>query len=127
MRDGSYKTLEGLEKEGIHCMYFSPDGRHIAVGTNAGNVLLLNVRAGKLVERLVGHQNPVLALAFSPDGAGLVSGGCDQTIRFWNISSLRVDRSGLRNNKTDAANNSGKEVWQRNHTVVVFTIDMYMR
>ena len=107
MRDGSYKTLEGLEKEGIHCVCFSPDGRHIAVGTSDGNVMLWNVRAGQLVERLVGHQNPVYALAFSPDGEGLVSGGRDRTVRFWNISSLGIDWPGL----------VGKQVWQRRRTV----------
>ena len=125
MRDGSYKTLEPSEKETMQCMCFSPDGRHIAVGTSDGHVLLWNVRAGQLVERLVGHQNPVYALAFSPDGEGLVSGSWDQTVRFWNISSIRIGRSGLRDNM-DVVNNTGKQVLQRNHTVVVFTIDLYM-
>ena len=126
MRDGSYKTLEPSEKAGIWCLCFSPDGRHIAVGTSGGEVLLLNVRVGKLVERLVGHLDEVNALAFSPDGAGLVSGGLDRTVKFWNISSIRIDRSGLRDNM-DVVNSTGKHVLQWNHTVVVFTIDMYMR
>ena len=122
MRDGSYKTLTLSEKGRIHCICFSPDGRHIAVGTSDGNVLLWNVRAGQLVERLVGHRNAVSALAFFPDGAGLVSGSYDGTVRFWNISSLRTDRSGLRDNM-DVVN---KTVWRSNQKVVVFTIVMYI-
>src|SRR6185436_14667842 len=40
-------------------------------------------RTGK-VQTLTGHQNKINALAYSTDGTMLVSGGSDQTLRFWN-------------------------------------------
>jgi WD40 repeat protein len=38
---------------------------------------------------LEGHRDGVLALAFSPDGETLFSGGRDRTVRCWDVASLR--------------------------------------
>ena len=127
MRDGSQKTLEVREKMSNSDVYFSPDGRYIAVGTSSGHVLLWNVRAGQLVERLAAHQKDILTLAFSPDGAGLVSGGDDRAVRFWDISSLGIDRSGLRDNKTVAKKHSGNQVLQWRSTVIIFIVESLYR
>jgi len=43
-------------------------------------------RLGEL-RRLEGHQGPVNALALSPDGQFVVSGGEDRTVRFWDIEA----------------------------------------
>jgi WD40 repeat protein len=36
---------------------------------------------------LTGHQQPVSAIAFSPDGQQLVSSSFDKTIKLWNVNS----------------------------------------
>jgi WD40 repeat protein len=36
-----------------------------------------------LLQELIGHDGPVTCLAFSPDGAWLVSGSDDHTLRVW--------------------------------------------
>lgn len=39
---------------------------------------------------LVGHTQPVFALAFNPDGRTLASGGPDWSLRLWDVSSTRL-------------------------------------
>jgi WD40 repeat protein len=80
-------------KEIVKCYALSPDGRTLAVGThlvNHGNVrmpfspalALWEVRTGKVRRRLSGHDGPVDALVFAPDGA-LLSASYDTTALLW--------------------------------------------
>jgi WD40 repeat protein len=42
---------------------------------------------------LEGHTRPVWAVAVTPDGARIVSGGgSDDTVRVWDLSSGRLER-----------------------------------
>jgi WD40 repeat protein len=67
---------------------FSPDGRTLAVA-NGGTVTLWNV-AGRSapvpVATLAGHVGNVTALAFSPNGRNLASGGADAALMMWDIT-----------------------------------------
>ena len=44
---------------------------------------------GREIARLEGHGAYVSSLVFQPDGKTLVTGGADQTIRFWDVPSRR--------------------------------------
>jgi WD40 repeat protein len=54
-----------------------------------GVVRLWELAGGRELERFPGHEGEVYSLAFSPDGATVVSGGADSA-RAWSISALRV-------------------------------------
>lgn len=57
------------------------------VGTSL--YFLLNSRPAQALAVLQGHQDSVTSLAWSPDGAHLVSGSRDQTARLWLASEAR--------------------------------------
>jgi WD40 repeat protein len=67
----------------------SPDGTRVAGGTQAGSrVLLWDARTGKLERTLdADHRGPVEGLAFSPDGAWLVSGGTATAVYLWETAT----------------------------------------
>lgn len=76
-----------LGKGGINIMRFSPDGTHLAVGTDVG-VWLYDVPDGKETALFTGHTGHVNALAFSHDSKMLASGGfSNPIIQLWDIET----------------------------------------
>lgn len=72
-------------KNDCRALALSPDGRRLAVSSD-WEVLLFEVdRWPRPAATLGRHQGVVSALAFSPDGRTLLSGGWDQSVRSWDV------------------------------------------
>jgi len=100
-RFGSVELLNGTSREGVrvindiagavNALVFSPDGQSLFVA--AGDAGLTGVayhfRAtdGKLMRKLEGHTDALYAIALSPDGKVLATGGYDQKIKLWSTST----------------------------------------
>ena len=59
----------------------------IAVGCDAGDILLLDGVTGSQVAALSGHTKAVRSLTFSSDGTSLVSGSDDWTVKLWDVQT----------------------------------------
>jgi WD40 repeat protein len=82
-------TLEA----GVTAIAFDAAGRYLAAGTfsQAGqSVVVWDFEKEEKVFDLPGHHDRINAVAFSPDGSWLVSGGDDCTIRVWNVLTGRL-------------------------------------
>jgi WD40 repeat protein len=66
---------------------FSPDGKHLAAGGQAGTVRVWDVAAGKEELALLGHASWVTAVAYSPDGKRLASASADKTVKVWDTAT----------------------------------------
>lgn len=97
-------AIARLGKGGINIMRFSPDGTHLAVGTDVG-LWLYDVPTAKETALFTGHTGQVNALTFSSDGSMLASGGFNSpVIQVWDpetsgkLTSLKLtqDRFSVR-------------------------------
>jgi WD40 repeat protein len=76
-----HKNIAGLA--------FSPDGHSLAACGLGDSISIWNLWTGAMIESLRGHTTAVYGLRYIHGGSILVSWGYDQTIRFWDISSMQ--------------------------------------
>jgi WD40 repeat protein len=81
-------TIRVLDAVGrIRVGAWSPDGTRLAIaGDDDGSVKICNSTTGSIAHTLTRHPSAVNALAWSPDGAHLATGG-DGPIRIWNSAT----------------------------------------
>jgi RNA polymerase sigma factor (sigma-70 family) len=76
---------------GIGALAVSADGKMLAIGTKYNVVRVWDVSTGKeLSTQVDGHDAPILALSFSPDGRSLVTAGANDQSRLWDPVTLRA-------------------------------------
>ena len=89
IRDGSSKVLPVIGSPGIFTsVAFSPDGWYVAVGNYDESLWIWESRTHRLVAKWSGHTNSVSCIEFTPDGKGLLSGGLDKAVKYWDVSLL---------------------------------------
>lgn len=92
------KTLIG-HTNGVTSVSFGPNGKVLVSGSSSlrsytsdpvNTICLWNVVTGLHEKTLIGHKTWVSSVSFSPDGDTIASGGWDNTIRLWRVSSVRL-------------------------------------
>ncbi|KAF8293625.1 WD40 repeat-like protein [Clavulina sp. PMI_390] len=67
----------------------STDGQWLAAGSFDGVIRIWDLATKTLIERLRGHQEPILAMSFNFDGSKLISSSCDDgNFKYWNIQPM---------------------------------------
>jgi len=77
----------------VRCVAFRSDGKLLATGGDDTVVKLWDLRTGKIVHYLIGHNGAVRAVAFSPDGKTLASRSTDGTVMVWNTENGELART----------------------------------
>ena len=98
-------SLVGHSKT-VNCIRVSPDGKHVASGSDGGELLLWGIQdtpvEGNLISEeearaewrrqavLRGHTDDVMDIAWSTDGTALLSGSIDNKAMIWEISEKKM-------------------------------------
>ncbi|MET9629749.1 hypothetical protein ABZX92_20025 [Lentzea sp. NPDC006480] len=81
-------VLEGF-RETVSTLAWSPDGRTLATGDDAGDLTLWDVtspRTPAKLATLTDDARNVNSIAFSPDGKRLASANTDRAVRLWDLT-----------------------------------------
>jgi uncharacterized caspase-like protein len=85
--------------QALSAVRFAPDGRHIAVATESGEMRLLELGSGKELWRRKPHAGRVMSLAFSPDGRYLLSAATQGDVELSSVATgasvQRLQNEGL--------------------------------
>jgi WD40 repeat protein len=89
-------TLHALagHSKGVFSVRFAPDGKTLVSTSGVyaspaaqGEIKFWDVETGKGRATWVGHVGGIWCAAFSPDGRTLFTGGADQTIKVWEVTT----------------------------------------
>ena len=77
-------------QDGINTLVLDPAGRHVAAAglDKSIRIWALGDKSGTLENTLIAHEDAILRLAWSPDGATLLSSSADRTVKLYRAKDL---------------------------------------
>ncbi|XP_061917560.1 WD repeat-containing protein 3-like [Entelurus aequoreus] len=76
------------------CSLFVPGDRQIILGSKSGKLQIFELASGSLLETVDAHDGALWSLCLAPDQRGIVTGGADKTVKFWDFELIKVQGSG---------------------------------
>lgn len=86
LRGGLRGELQVAEMP-VVALTVSPDGSRVAAAGFRGALVLVERKSRMLARKLAGPAFPLWSLAFSPDGAEILTGGADRLVRRWSVAT----------------------------------------
>lgn len=80
------------------CSLFVPGDRQIIIGTKNGKLQIFELSSGILLETVDAHEGALWSISLSPDQRGIVSGGADKMVKFWDFELVK-DENSVQNSK----------------------------
>ena len=82
----SLECVRSLDVENGLCCCVLPGDKHAVIGTKDGKLVLVDLNTGDVLQTLQAHKGSIWSVDVRRDGKGMVSGGSDHNICFWEIS-----------------------------------------
>ncbi|KAM9804715.1 WD repeat-containing protein 3 [Neosynchiropus ocellatus] len=76
------------------CSLFVPGDRQIILGTKSGKLQIFELASGSLLETVDAHAGALWSLCLAPDQRGIMTGGADKTVKFWEFELIKDQESG---------------------------------
>lgn len=93
-------------------------------GYSLNQIIVWKYPTMEKIQTLTGHTFRVLYLAMSPDGASIVTGAGDETLRFWNVfPKCKSNKGVVCNINGSGINNIGNVIGNGSSTLFPSSID----
>lgn len=67
---------------------FVPGDRYLIVGLKSGQLLIVDILIGEVIETIAAHEKEIWAIVLQPDQKGCVTGSNDRTVKFWSFELI---------------------------------------
>ncbi|KAK9880788.1 hypothetical protein WA026_013117 [Henosepilachna vigintioctopunctata] len=85
--------IRTVETPYILSLIFAPGDRHVLAGCKDGKLLIIDIASGDILEEVSAHTQELWSLILTPEMVGCVSGGGDQTVKFWQFELVVPENS----------------------------------
>ncbi|CAL9690674.1 unnamed protein product [Knipowitschia caucasica] len=75
------------------CSLFVPGDRQILLGTKNGNLQIFELASGSLLQTVDAHEGALWSMSLAPDQRGVVTGGADKTVKFWDFELVKDEET----------------------------------
>lgn len=84
----SLACLRTIETDYILTSCFVPGDRHVLLGTKKGNLLIVDIVIGEIIETIQAHEKELWSVNLAPNLRSCVTGGGDNTVKFWSFELI---------------------------------------
>ncbi|GLH05971.1 Lissencephaly-1 homolog [Gryllus bimaculatus] len=84
----SQKCLRTVKVGYAVSVCFIPGDRHVLVGLKEGQLIIVDIAAGDILETVPAHTKELWSICITPEQHGCVTGGGDQSVKFWNFELI---------------------------------------
>ncbi|PKO11592.1 MAG: hypothetical protein CVU39_28490 [Chloroflexi bacterium HGW-Chloroflexi-10] len=120
----TFTQTDLLETGWAYCLAWSPDGRQLAVGNDAGDVQLWDVATREILETWSSDVNDarddIISIAWSPDGQTVAFGDLAGNINLWDVATGQ-SRMVLTEQTTDHARDVNGLTWSPDSALLAST------
>ena len=79
----SLECVRSIDVEGGLCCCLLPGDKYAVIGTKDGKLVLADLNTGDILQTLQAHKGSIWSVDVRMDGKGMVSGGADHNLCFW--------------------------------------------
>jgi len=84
-------TISDQFEYALTCL-FGPADKYCITGTKTGKLQIFDLSSAEIIETIEASENgtPIWSICSYPDGKGIVSGGEDKTVKFWDFEAAKL-------------------------------------
>ncbi|CAH1179400.1 unnamed protein product [Phaedon cochleariae] len=90
----SQACLRTVATDYVLCTVFAPGDRHVLAGLKNGNLLIIDIASGDILEEIPAHTTELWSVTLTTDLRGCITGGGDKTVKFWQFELIVDEKSG---------------------------------